>query len=54
MGEDYELLAALAPGDAERLGFPVVGRCVEGSGVKLLLDGEPVDVTGWDHFRPAP
>ena len=50
MGEDYELLAALAPDDARASGFPIVGRCVEGSGVVLLRDGEPVDVTGWDHF----
>jgi thiamine-monophosphate kinase len=50
MGEDYELLAALASDDARASGFPIVGRCVEGSGVVLLRDGEPVDVTGWDHF----
>ena len=46
MGEDYELLAALAPEDAEALGYPVVGRCEEGSGV------EP-DLAGWDSFRAA-
>ena len=34
LGEDYELLAALAPQDAQALGFPIVGRCVEGSGVE--------------------
>jgi thiamine-monophosphate kinase len=50
-GEDYELLAALAPGDASASGFPVVGRCEAGSGVELLANGEPVDVAGWDHFR---
>jgi thiamine-monophosphate kinase len=43
MGEDYELLAALAPGDADSSGFPVVGRMEEGSGV------EP-DLRGWDSF----
>jgi len=42
-GEDYELLAALAPEDAEASGFTVVGRCEEGSGV------EP-DSPGWDSF----
>ena len=52
MGEDYELLAALSPDDASPSGFPVVGRCVEGSGVRLLLRGEPLEVSGWDHFRP--
>jgi len=44
MGEDYELLAALAPDDAGALGFPVVGRCEEGAGV------EPADLAGWDSF----
>jgi thiamine-monophosphate kinase len=45
LGEDYELLAALAPADAEASGFAVVGRCEEGSGV------EPPDGGGWDAFR---
>jgi thiamine-monophosphate kinase len=45
MGEDYELLAALAPEDAAASGFTVVGRCEEGSGV------EPPDLSGWDSFR---
>jgi thiamine-monophosphate kinase len=51
LGEDYELLAALAPGDAEASGFPIVGRCLEGRGVRILRGGEPVAVAGWDHFR---
>ena len=46
-GEDYELLAATA----EPLGFPVIGRCVEGEGVELLLHGEPYELGGWAHFR---
>lgn len=50
LGEDYELLAALAPGDAE--GFTVVGRCVEGTGVALLDRGAPLELHGFDHFRP--
>ena len=50
LGEDYELLAALPPADAETSGFAVVGRCEEGEGVELRRDGRPVDVTGWDHF----
>jgi thiamine-monophosphate kinase len=51
MGEDYELLAALAPEDAEALGFPVVGKCVEGEGVSLRRDGRELELDGWDHFR---
>ena len=46
MGEDYELLAAVAPEDAEELGFAVVGSCAEGEGV------EPAGLAGWDSFRP--
>jgi len=43
LGEDYELLAALAPEDADASGFTVVGRVEEGSGV------EP-DSPGWDSL----
>jgi thiamine-monophosphate kinase len=50
LGEDYELLAALAPADAERLPYVVVGRVEEGGGVKLVRNGEPIDISGWDHF----
>jgi thiamine-monophosphate kinase len=46
LGEDYELLAALAPADAEASGLAVVGRCEEGEGV------EPELPSGWDSFRP--
>ena len=45
-GEDYELLAATP----DPLGFPVIGRCEEGSGVGLTLHGEPVELAGWEHF----
>ena len=46
LGEDYELLAALAPDDAKESGFTVVGRVEEGSGVEPALPG-------WDSFRYA-
>jgi thiamine-monophosphate kinase len=45
-GEDYELLAAVA--DPGR--FRVIGRCEEGEGVELLLNGEPYELAGWEHF----
>jgi thiamine-monophosphate kinase len=51
LGEDYELLGALAPEDAEVSGFAIVGRCEEGAGVELLLDGQTIEVEGWSHFR---
>jgi thiamine-monophosphate kinase len=44
MGEDYELLAALAPDDARESGFFVVGECRAGLGV------DPPDLGGWDAF----
>ena len=46
-GEDYELLAAVA--DAGR--FMVIGRCEEGEGVTVTLNGEPHELGGWQHFR---
>jgi thiamine-monophosphate kinase len=46
-GEDYELLAATP----DTLGFPVIGRCADGEGVGIRLNGEPVTLTGWEHFR---
>jgi thiamine-monophosphate kinase len=46
-GEDYVLLAATP----DPLDFTVIGRCEEGSGVVLLLDGNAVELGGWEHFR---
>jgi thiamine-monophosphate kinase len=46
-GEDYELLAATP----DPLGFPVIGRCEEGAGVELRLQGRPAELPGWEHFR---
>jgi thiamine-monophosphate kinase len=45
-GEDYELLAATP----DALGFSVIGRCEEGRGIEIRLEGEPVSLSGWDHF----
>jgi thiamine-monophosphate kinase len=46
-GEDYELLAAVTDAGP----FAVIGRCVDGEGVELLLDGERHELRGWQHFR---
>ena len=46
-GEDYELLAAVAKPDR----FAAIGRCVEGEGVAVTLNGEPYELGGWQHFR---
>jgi thiamine-monophosphate kinase len=46
-GEDYELLAATP----DALGFTVIGRCEEGSGVDVRRGGERVELAGWEHFR---
>jgi thiamine-monophosphate kinase len=45
-GEDYELLAATS----DPLGFPAVGRCVEGEGVEIRLRRAPAELAGWEHF----
>jgi thiamine-monophosphate kinase len=54
MGEDYELLAAVAPEDADGLGLAVVGHCEEGAGVEVRLEGRLLDVSGWDALRQEP
>ena len=59
-GEDYELLFAVAPTDADRLteAQPLevkvsrIGRIVDGEGVTLIAsDGrrEPIEPLGWEH-----
>ena len=46
-GEDYELLAATP----DPLDFTVIGRCEEGEGVEIRLNGKSVPLRGWEHFR---
>jgi len=46
-GEDYELLAATA----DPLEFTAIGRCEEGEGLAITLNGEPHALGGWEHFR---
>jgi thiamine-monophosphate kinase len=45
-GEDYELLAAIS----ESTRFATIGRCEEGEGVAVTLNGEPYELGGWQHF----
>ncbi|HEY5662282.1 MAG TPA: thiamine-phosphate kinase [Gaiellaceae bacterium] len=46
-GEDFELLAAVA----EPTRFAEIGRCEEGEGVVVTLNGTPYELGGWEHFR---
>lgn len=46
-GEDYELLAAVV----EMTRFAEIGRCEEGAGVAIRLNGESYELGGWEHFR---
>ena len=45
-GEDFELLAAVAEPD----GFTEIGRCEPGSGLELLLEGQPSELPSYEHF----
>ena len=51
-GEDYELLASTsAPSGA----VTVIGHVEAGKGVVFLADGEPRELSGWEHFGgPSP
>jgi hypothetical protein len=44
--------AADASAFARDCGLPLtrIGRIRDGAGVALLLDGAPVEITGYDHF----
>jgi len=52
-GEEHSLLAtfpdAASVPRSEQAPWWIIGRVTEGAGV--TLDGEPVEVVGWDHFR---
>lgn len=50
-GEDFELLAAVAPDDPAANDFRGVGRCEAGAGVTLLRAGVSYPLEGWDHFK---
>ena len=46
-GEDFELLAATTDAHV----FTVIGRVEHGEGVELRLNGEPYELSGWQHFQ---
>ncbi|MBC6980831.1 thiamine-phosphate kinase [Caulobacter sp. 17J80-11] len=51
-GDDYEIAAAVRPEHALGLkGAVLIGRVVEGEGVRVLHDGRPVEIerSGWRH-----
>lgn len=51
-GEEHSLLATFPPGRVPHTSdarWCVIGTVTAGEGV--TLDGEPVEVSGWDHFR---
>lgn len=55
-GEDYELLFAAPEAVVEELArsvdvpLTIMGECTETREVIFLIDGEPVELSGWDHF----
>jgi len=49
-GEDYELLASVKERSVH--GYATIGRVEAGEGVEVLLDGEPYELAGWEHFGP--
>jgi thiamine-monophosphate kinase len=46
-GEDFELVAAVP----EAGSFTAIGRVEEGEGVQVLRNGEPYELSGWEHYR---
>lgn len=51
-GEDYELLVALPPDAEPPIPLHVIGQ-VRPAAEGITLDGVPLELRGWDHFRPA-
>ncbi|MFC6008695.1 thiamine-phosphate kinase [Angustibacter luteus] len=53
-GEDHALAATFPPGVEPPVGFVPVGEVLPRviGRPDVLLDGEPLDTLGWDHFRP--
>jgi len=53
-GDDYEVVCAVLPADAEALavaGMTAIGRATAGQGVRVTFEGAPVDAParGWSH-----
>lgn len=51
-GEDHALLATLPPGAPLPGGVRVIGEVQDGP-AQVTLDGDPVEVRGWDPYRDA-
>lgn len=49
-GEDHHMLATFPRRSAVPAGWTVVGEVREGA-PRLLVDGQPPTVRGWDHFK---
>lgn len=50
-GEDYELLVTLPPGRSLPLYLTEIGVVTSGAPGLVLLDGDPLPATGFDHFN---
>lgn len=50
-GEDYELLVTAPPGSSLPLYLTQIGVIASGTPGRVLLDGEPLQVAGFDHFN---
>jgi thiamine-monophosphate kinase len=51
LGEDYELLFTLPKGNRAPAGTTRVGAMVRGKAGDILLNGEPLEPRGYDHFK---
>jgi thiamine-monophosphate kinase len=47
-GEDHSLLATFPPSAQIPKSFKVIGKVLEAGEPKVLLDGQPADLSGWD------
>jgi thiamine-monophosphate kinase len=48
-GEDYELLFTAPPGFDPPVEVTWIGEVSDGAGLTLMLGGEPVELSGYEH-----